>query len=157
MKILELVKMNGSHALVVDDIPPMVNYKMSPDTIISTNETFYKFYGKEYDKYAKAFAGRSFELLLDDGSIQLCSGQWWDSVTPTASMLTSHLNLTRVSCNTKSSLMRCYVYYGYAIDSSILAQMTKDYSGKIWEYHEYDKHINFKKYGFNQPPPTTDF
>lgn len=32
----------------------------------------------------EAFGGRKFDIVLDNGEIEKCEGQWWDAVTDRA-------------------------------------------------------------------------
>jgi hypothetical protein len=83
MKIVAVVIMNKREAYVFDEIAPIV-YTKHKDAIIGTNEILYSFYYHEYPLEGfQAFAGRKFDILLDNGEIEHCSGQWWDGTNNT--------------------------------------------------------------------------
>lgn len=146
MEIIAVVKFNKREAFVFDEIPDIVYTKYGNDTIIGKSGPLYTCYG-----YAKpsagfqAFGGRKFDIILSDGTIEHCSGQWWDGITEVAK---KELNidgdertLISVTSNDIKSLINCYVYYGfYAIESEIL-EMRKKYTGKVYEYYEFENEV----------------
>ena len=80
MKVIAVVDCGDWYGLVIDEKPEKVSTMYGNDTIISvTANMFYDFlyYERPHPKY-KAFAGRKFEIKLDDGRIIKCNGQWCD-------------------------------------------------------------------------------
>lgn len=146
MEIIAVVKFNKGEAFVFDEIPDLVYTKYGNDTIIGESGPFYTCYGysKPSDCF-KAFGGRKFDILLSDGTIEHCSGQWWNGITEVAR---KELNidgierkLIRVAAEGIKALTNCYVYYGfYAIESEIL-EMRKKYDGKVYEYYEFENEV----------------
>lgn len=89
MKIIDIVKFNAGYAFVLDESPTMVYHEeMVKDNytgrmkkmLVGKNDAgmmdFFT-YGNELP-YAKAFAGREFEILMGDGSKRTIKDVWWD-------------------------------------------------------------------------------
>ena len=146
MKIIAVVKFNEGEALVFDEMPDPIYTKYGNDTIIGKSGSFYTCYGyNEPSRWSKAFGGREFNIKLSDGTIEHCSGQWWDLVTGVAKK-ELHIDgderiLVRVTANDIKSLSNCYVYYGlYAIGSEV-SEMRKQYNGRVYEYYEFENEV----------------
>lgn len=136
-EVLMVVKMNGGEALVLKNKIEKTFYRMDDRTIIGTDGVFYTFYAKDYYSWSKdAFGGRKFTLIMNDGEVVECSGQWWDGMNETHKMLLSDLSLVHVASNDIKSLQNCYVYFGYSADKEKLAKIRSTYTGKVYEYYD---------------------
>lgn len=142
MKILAVVKFNHGEAIVLDEMPEMIYTKHDQITIVGKAGPFHVTYGKNHEAGLKAFAGRKFELPLNDGTIEYCSGQWWDAMTAKAKSVLLQNDadeIVSVTANTADSLKKCYVYYGYKSVRSEYEKLRSEYTGPVYEYHEYEK------------------
>ena len=84
MKLLYLVESGKSKFLVFDEMPDKISTKYGDDTIIGRiGGIFYDFLAKRNER-REAFGGRKFDVVLDNGEIEKCEGQWWDAVTDRA-------------------------------------------------------------------------
>lgn len=146
MKILAVVKFNKGEAFVFDEIPDLVYTKYGNDTIIGKSGPLYTCYSyAQPSARFQAFGGSKFDITLSDGTIEHCSGQWWDGITKVAK---KELNidgierkLIRVTAEGIKALTNCYVYCGfYAVESEIL-EMRKKYDGKVYEYYEFANEV----------------
>lgn len=121
MKVIAIVDCGNWYGLVVDEKPEEVSTMYGNDTIISvTGNMFYDFlyYERPHPKY-KAFAGRKFEIKLDDGRIIKCDGQWWDGISKRAEQVMIEKGIsvfedfTLVGMATIKELVNCYVFSGF--------------------------------------------
>jgi hypothetical protein len=79
MKLLYLVESGESKFLVFDEMPDKISTKYGDDTIIGRiGGIFYDFLAKRNER-REAFGGRKFDIVLDNGEIEKCEGQWWDA------------------------------------------------------------------------------
>lgn len=84
MKLLYLVESGESKFLVFDEMPDKISTKYGDDTIIGRiGGIFYDFLAKRNGR-REAFGGRKFDIILDNGKVEKCEGQWWDAVTDRA-------------------------------------------------------------------------
>lgn len=84
MKLLYLVESGKSKFLVFDEMPDKISTKYGDDTIIGRiGGIFYDFLAKRNER-REAFGGRKFDIVLDNGEVEKCEGQWWDAVTDRA-------------------------------------------------------------------------
>lgn len=89
MKLLYLVDSGKSKFLVFDEMPDKISTKYGDDTIIGRiGGIFYDFLAKRNGR-REAFGGRKFDIVLDNGKVEKCEGQWWDAVTDRATGLKS--------------------------------------------------------------------
>lgn len=148
-KIIAVVKFNDSEAFVLEKDPELEFTKYGHDTIIGTDGMFYSTYGYESpSKYSKAFAGRKFDLPLKNGEVVKCEGQWWDKVTETAVKelgLTKENRMVYATANSIEKLKKCYVFVGYKTLSNKWDELRKQYTGKVYDYWEYEKLIKENK------------
>lgn len=80
MKLLYLVESGKSKFLVFDEMPDKISTKYGDDTIIGRiGGVFYDFLAKRNER-REAFGGRKFDIVLDNGEIEKCEGQWWDAL-----------------------------------------------------------------------------
>lgn len=78
MKLLYLVESGESKFLVFDEMPDKISTKYGDDTIIGRiGGIFYDFLAKRNGR-REAFGGRKFDIILDNGKVEKCEGQWWD-------------------------------------------------------------------------------
>ncbi len=136
-KIIAVVKFNSHEAFVMKNPIKLEYTKYGYDTIIGTDGYFISCYAysREYDK---AFAGREFDLKLIDGTIEHCNGQWWDSITKKAREVIQG-NIIHVTANNIDRLKNCYVFNGYCGIQDKIDKLRSEYSGKIYDYWEYEK------------------
>ena len=78
MKLLYLVESGESKFLVFDEMSDKISTKYGDDTIIGRiGGIFYDFLAKRNER-REAFGGRKFDVVLDNGEVEKCEGQWWD-------------------------------------------------------------------------------
>ncbi|MFQ3543485.1 hypothetical protein Q7A53_05315 [Halobacillus rhizosphaerae] len=145
-ELLALVKFNGRVALVMKD-KIKLTYSKFDDVIIGKDQTgvFFDclYYEKPIGKW-KAFAGREFEIPLENGEVVKCNGQWWSGLNENARKIIGHQNLIPATANDMEDLKRCYVYNGFTALKEDYEKLISTYSGKIYEYYEYEKLIRNK-------------
>lgn len=118
MKLLYLVESGKSKFLVFDEMPDKISTKYGDDTIIGRiGGIFYDFLAKRNER-REAFGGRKFDIVLDNGEIEKCEGQWWDAVTDRArEELEKEGNplskMVLIGVSSVDRLLDCYVYYGF--------------------------------------------
>lgn len=79
MKLLYLVESGESKFLVFDEMSDKISTKYGDDTIIGRiGGIFYDFLAKRNER-REAFGGRKFDVVLDNGEVEKCEGQWWDA------------------------------------------------------------------------------
>lgn len=139
-KVLAVVKFNDGEALVLDKLPKL-KYTLSNGCITGTDGLFADclHYEAPFGRF-KAFAGREFEIKLEDGSVVKCNGQYWDGVKK------GHIEKLgfvpgRATVNSLDSLKSCYVFTGYYANPELFQQLRATYEGKVWEYREYQEQI----------------
>lgn len=132
MRILQIVKSGSGHSFFVVDSMPVLVYHREKNIITGTDGVFYSCFYHHNDQYAKAFAGRPFQLLLDTGETIECHGDWWDGSYP-------NIPLSLTPINTIEGLKRCYVYIGYNSSTPGFQKLIKEYKGTVREYFEYEK------------------
>jgi len=138
-KIIAMVKFNNGEAIVLENETELKYTKYGSDTIIGTDGCFITCYRYETpDENWKAFSGRKFDLPLTDGTIEHCYGQWWDAITETARKIINDKIIRVTACDIKS-LKECYVFYGYYAKKTDIENLRSGYTGKIYDYWEYDK------------------
>lgn len=142
MKLLYLVESGKSKFLVFDEMPDKISTKYGDDTIIGRiGGIFYDFLAKRNER-REAFGGRKFDIVLDNGEIEKCEGQWWDAVTDRArEELEKEGNplskMVLIGVSSVDRLLDCYVYYGLWASESKIEEMIADYKGRIYEYYEF--------------------
>lgn len=145
MKVISRVKFNDGFAFVLSDMPKLT-YTKYKTCIIGTDGTFYQCYSYERPTGRwKAFAGRKFDIILSDGTVEKCYGQWWSLVNKEAAEIIGN-SLISVTANSIASLKECYVYYGYMAHPEKFKNLVGGYNGITWGYHDYDALINRNKY-----------
>lgn len=140
IKIIAKVRFNDDYAYVLNRNVNFLYTKMDDKTIIGYDEEIYKFYKKDtFCERWKAFGGRKFELKLTDGSVEKCYGQWWDGITKTAQELFKDKRIKLFTFSSNEELKKCYVYFGCWCDAEWLEKLDAEYTGKIYDYYEYEK------------------
>lgn len=138
MKLLYLVESGESKFLVFDEMPDKISTKYGDDTIIGRiGGIFYDFLAKRNER-REAFGGRKFDIVLDNGEIEKCEGQWWDAATDRArEELEKEGNplskMVLIGVSSVDRLLDCYVYYGLWASESKIEEMIADYKGRIYE------------------------
>ena len=139
MKIEALVEMNGGLAIVLDKPVSLIYKRIGYHTIYGTNGLFYTCYGySEPTKAFQAFAGREFDIKLEDGEVVHANGQWWDKNQNIVEKELS-IELTHIPVSNIESLRNCYVFTGYEADKDKIYNFIGSYDGPIYGYDEYDK------------------
>jgi len=138
MKVIALVKMNDSLALVFDEKINFVYTKIDDNTIIGEYKGLYDCLFRQGDN-GDAFAGRKFDIELSDGKIEHCHGQWWSGKNVSATLLIGEC--VYLSYSYTEYLVGCYVYTGGIIDKTVYEYLISEYQGKIYEYREYEEFI----------------
>lgn len=144
MKIVAFITSKSNQQFIVVGEPVKLFYtKFDPDTIIgqSKDGLFYAFFKREFvpSKYGQAFAGRTFELPLTDGTIEKCHGQWWDAMSPAANVLMEGISLCNIGVGSVEALRKCYCYCGYYVDRDRVNEILQETKPPVYEYWEYEK------------------
>lgn len=149
MKLVAVVKFNDGVALVLDT-PINKEYTKYGDTIIGKDGIFHAsyVYGSCSDRW-KAFAGRRFDLPLTDGTIEHCYGQWWDGISAKTNELIP--NIISVTACSIPELKKCYVFNSHYANRDEFRALLATYTGRIYDYYEYDAMITTNKYRRNYP------
>lgn len=146
MKLLYLVESGESKFLVFDEMPDKISTKYGDDTIIGRiGGIFYDFLAKRNGR-REAFGGRKFDIILDNGKVEKCEGQWWDAVTDRAKEeLEKEGNpfskMMLIGVSSVDRLLDCYVYCGLWASESKIEEMIADYKGRIYEYYEFREEV----------------
>lgn len=146
MKLLYLVESGKLKFLVFDEMPDKISTKYGDDTIIGRiGGIFYDFLAKRNER-REAFGGRKFDIVLDNGEIEKCEGQWWDAATDRArEELEKEGNplskMVLIGVSSVDRLLDCYVYYGLWASESKIEEMIADYKGRIYEYYEFKEEV----------------
>jgi hypothetical protein len=139
-KVMAVVKFNDGEALVLDKKPEL-KYQLSNGCITGTDGVFADclYYEKPFGRF-KAFAGREFEITLQDGSVVKCNGQYWDGLQP-GHIKALGFSPSRATINSLDNLKKCYVFAGYYANIEMFNKLRSTYDGKVWEYNEYDEYL----------------
>lgn len=95
----------------------------------------------------KLSGGRKFDIVLDNGEIEKCEGQWWDAVTDRArEELEKEGNpfskMMLIGVSSVDRLSDCYVYYGlWASESKIEEIVRRDVESCQSDWFIIDKEI----------------
>lgn len=146
MNLLYVVESGDYKYLVFDEMPDKISTKYGDDTIIGRiGGIFYDFLAKRNER-REAFGGRKFDIVLDNGEVEKCEGQWWDAVTDRArEELEKEGNpfskMMLIGVSSVDRLSDCYVYYGLWASESKIEEMIADYKGRIYEYYEFKEEV----------------
>lgn len=148
MKLLYLVESGESKFLVFDEMPDKISTKYGDDTIIGRiGGIFYDFLAKRNERREAFGGGRKFDIVLDNGEIEKCEGQWWDAVTDRArEELEKEGNpfskMMLIGVSSVDRLSDCYVYYGlWASESKIEEIVRRDVESCQSDWFIIDKEI----------------
>jgi hypothetical protein len=145
MKVIAIVKFNSGIALVLDKRPELV-YRKQGGSILGSNGTFIQtLYLDKCGPRWMAFAGRKFDLTMEDGEIVHCYGQYWDGVTNVHRNMVDGEIINVTACDI-DSLKECYVFIGYRGIKHKVEELIADYKGIVYEYWDYEMLITKNKY-----------
>lgn len=154
MKILEIVKFNDHYAYVVDEDTPLVYHEETvPDKVygkrfmlVGENSigrmsflTFQRHSGR-----FKAFAGREFQVQMEDGTVRTLKDDWWDGGS--SEWAQAHgVRICGLTYRTLDHLVDCCVFCGsYARADKLQALLDEFKSGHPdytpWEYNDWHDH-----------------
>lgn len=145
MKILALVKFNSGIAMVLDEAPKLT-YKKAESVILGSDGTFLQTYF--YDRPSpgwEAFAGRKFDLIMEDGSVEHCYGQWWDGVMEGHRKMVDG-DIISVTAASIDHLRECYVFCGYKGVKHKIDELLAAYKGMVYEYWDFEMLITKNPY-----------
>lgn len=140
-----IVKFNDGVAYVLDK-PVEFTYYKEGGLIIGIDDTctFIQTYYYETPSYGfKAFGGREFDIVLENGDVIHCNGQWWDGGAQKAEELLGE-ELVHATYNDLENLKECYVFYGCVAVASNLAKLRDTYHGEIQGYWSYEAELKGK-------------
>ena len=150
-KIKAVVKFNNGEALVLNKIP-IIKYERYGDMLVGLDEycIFANcYYYQAPDNLFKAFGGDKFKIPMTDGSFVEANGQWWDGgESKFTKILGSKIIIVTIS--DIESLKKCYVFFGYKAVLEEYIKFRKTYTGKIYEYYEYECELISKKRAIKQ-------
>lgn len=142
MEVIALVRVNDQIHPVFKEDPVFSRTKIDDETIISECYPLYSFlYKGECKGSWKAFAGRKFDLLLTDGTVEKCYGQWWDGMSKAADELFPNGSLVYVGHSSFEKLVNIYLFYSSYIDAGWYNDLISNWKGRIYEYDEYRKEV----------------
>lgn len=134
-KIEAVVKFNHGEGLVLNRNPNYVYRRVSPTLLLAEDGPFCSVYGFQAPQGRfKAFAGRKFDIPLEDGTVEKAHGQWWDC---------GYTGKVQVIYKSKASLEECYVFAGALADPIGLAALREEYTGCVYPYSEYDTLLKY--------------
>lgn len=150
MKIIEIVKFNDGYAYVLDENPTMVYHEeMVKDKVfgvqrmlIGQNEAgMMDFLTHHYYGNMKAFAGREFEIQMEDGSKRIIKDVWWDEGA-TRWQDANGIKLVDFTHKTFDDLVDCCVFVGGTARKDVLEKLLDDFEKehpnyKVWDYYEF--------------------
>jgi hypothetical protein len=150
MKILALVKFNSSVAMVLDEMPDLKFKKQGEfpfeHVILGSDGTFLQTYF--YDQpgtHWQAFGGRKFDIMMEDGSVEHCYGQWWDGVKETHKKMVDG-EIVAVTAASIDDLKKCYVFFGYKGIKHKISELLSQYKGIIYDYWDYEMLVTNNRY-----------
>lgn len=139
-ELAALVKFNNSKAFVLKD-KVKLRYTRHGNILIGIDDsgTFVDclYYETPHGAF-RAFAGREFDIPLENGEVIHCNGQWWQGGAEKAEEILGK-NLVSATYGDMESLRKCYVYTGYCAIKEKLEELEATYNGKLYEYYEYEK------------------
>lgn len=145
-EVIALVKFNSGVALALKE---KVNFKYNRhgNLLIGIDDTgtFVNClrYEEPWGRF-KAFAGREFDIPLENGEVIHCNGQWWAGGSKTAEEILKD-TLVHATYEDIDSLKRCYVYTGCHAVKGKLEKLIETYKGKTYEYYEFEKELKEAK------------
>ena len=103
------------YSLIVDRMPEWI-YHRTGNSLVAKDDGFYDFLEIKPGSTA-AFAGRAFDITLDDGSTLQCRGQVWSCASPADVEPTIDVGVA-----TLDKLRKCYVFASASVSKSKLAK-----------------------------------
>lgn len=119
---------------------PDFKYEQIGSNLIGYDCGFYNCLRYQVDRFAKAFAGRKFDIELVDGKIIKASGQYWSIGHPN-----EKLELCYPGVSTIDELLRCYVFTSGMVAKNIIDTFLKNNNPIYENYYDFEKTI--KKLG----------
>lgn len=124
-----IVTKHGNACVIVEEMPEF-RYKKTEKRLYAESRGFASELRYERpDAKWQAFGGRTIHFKLEDGSIEVGTGQWWDH-PPSGSW-------TRVGVSTLKELSECYVFMGGFIKTELLEAWLKENIAQT-DYYFYD-------------------
>lgn len=145
-ELVALVKFNRGKAFVLKN---ELNFKYQKHggllIGIDESETFVDclFYERPTANF-KAFAGREFDIKLENGETIHCNGQWWHGGTDKAEKLLGK-EIVSVTVEDVQGLKDCYVFTGCFAFKHRLEELADSYTGKLYEYREYEEELKIER------------
>lgn len=133
LKIVAVVSMNGSEALVLNR-PLRFLYAQEGNDFIGRDGDFSYYY--KYERGGGrfvAFAGRPVSIHLENGESKTLQDHWWHHV-PTG--------VRSVSVCSNDELRKCYVFYTANIEGDALKKLRETYTGEVFDYWDYKKALH---------------
>ncbi len=152
-KIEAIVMTNGYEAFVLSECPK-ITYERYGDHLLGLDEQGVFANSYQYRRPSdtwRAFGGRKFNIPMVDGSVIKAHGQWWDGGNLA---FTDALGCEIITVTARDiiSLRKCYVFSGLRAVAAELAILRKTYTGKVYEYWEYDCMLNGKSVPWARDP-----
>jgi len=143
-KILAVVKFNDGEALVLER-PINLKWNNHGTTLIGIDGPFRScLFLDRITPGFLAFAGRKFDIHLENGEVINCCGQYWDGWDKTAMELYGPIH--RATASDIKSLKNCYVFCGYYVNAELYKQFRSTYKDIVYDYWEYEMLITSNKY-----------
>lgn len=140
LKIIDMIlhkNKYGTQTFVVLNRSPNFLYQRKQNLLIAEDSGFFSFYKYERpSEMFQAFAGRKFEIPLENGEKIQASGQWWDVVPKEYYDL-----LYQVGSATIDNLNNCYVFSSSYVDKKLIDDYLEnnDPSNNYYKYCKRDK------------------
>lgn len=139
IKIIQIVVEGDRKFYVLNRLPEFVYHKVSNMSIVGKDEGIYETFGYEKpSRNWKAFSGREFDLVLDDGSIEHCYGQWWDTINSDMKDYVPINNIISFAYSSINKLKDSYVFYGGKVDKLWLDNLISEYNATNKDHLEYE-------------------
>jgi hypothetical protein len=145
MKVIAIVKFNSGIALVLDESPKLI-YQKQTGCILGSDGTFLQtYYLDRCGPGWEAFGGRKFDLIMEDGEVVHCHGQYWDGVKDAHRKMVEGEIIHVTACDI-NSLKDCYVFIGYKGVKHKVEELISRYKGIVYEYRDYEMLITKNTY-----------
>jgi len=139
MEILRLVKHEGQpgrYSAVFNIIPELTYEKIGHDYVgssVNANGDIVASHWLKKESYGNAFGGRVIELKMKDGTTKDVKDYWFDHGS-----YPDHGSCRSIGAETLEGLQRCYVYFGYNINTDTFQKMVDEYlkHDKVYGYWE---------------------
>ena len=139
-KVIAVVKFNDREALALSE-NPIIKYEEYGSLLLGLDQ-----YGIFANSYYlghncgsfRAFGGREFEIPMTDGTFKKAHGQYWDDGRAEFEEILGS-EIIGVTIKEIHELNDCYVFYGMSAVKSEYDKLRATYTGKVYEYYEYEK------------------